>query len=716
MSTTRTRNVLCAIAIGVLLSLPGIAEEISTPPESFSFPPSPTRIHIAKGLWWHFFRITEAGALMGGAIYDESFDVHGRTNYHGYGKTLGDFPRTAKQFFDYHVIVITGSRANALSEGIQMQLRDWVVQGGGLLVTGGIQGLGRGKYSGTVLEGLLPATVSEEDDFKKTSPGAVLSPTAKGSEFFGNSSAWNQKPLLFYRHGDLVLKDGARVLLESEGQPVLITWNTGKGRVALFAGTVCGDPQPGELPFWEWDGWPRLLARTLQWLAETPLAESSDGAAPAGKEYQSNLRQLKELTDINVEGLFDEDDPKPKTGDRPDTLKTILQLAVHCRDRVYALAVVKALEESGTVIKPELAETLFDSISRYVSGQLFSGPGKALATSPDSGRAALGIRVLASAKLPEGIPFALRYLANGLGGLSGNSKTGLAATMRVETGEDERFRLAAVRALADYSDENLLPAFRKSAAGWNVKSVPSPAIAELQKDLSEEIQLVLCQLGDGEAAENVVNLMVRNRLKIDENLDVTQQPLYVPTPTLVKERKRLADEIPHLRARNARAAVTLARFPRSGLPFLAKNAATWKGDQASEYLQACLARRMPKETLTSEERKALTQIIRECKLQSVRALCYVRLNPSGQEAISLLSDLVAGDEAAAGFSLSQCAALPEPGRAALIRLGLDHRSRKVRHNAARAIVLAAPGEQETLSNKAKLMASEDEVLKAILAR
>lgn len=708
-------------SITILLALPSFAENAAPPPESFSFPPSPTRIHIAKGLWWQLFRITEAGALMGGAIYDESFDVFGRTNYHGYGKTLGDFPKRPAEFFRHHVIVITGCRAAALSSERQQQLKDWVLKGGGLLVTGGVQGLGRGKYSGTILEELLPVSVSQEDDFRKTSPDAVLAPTAEGSEFFKTQPAWQQKPRLFYMHVDLSLKKGAEVLLKSDNHPALVTWKTGKGRAALFAGTVCGDPKPGELAFWDWDGWPVLLSQTLQWLGTPPPADPRDNTVPLGKAYRAKLEQLKELTDVDVEGLFGDEeaevDAPSAESDEPDVLEIITRLASHCRGREYALAVVKALDESGTPIKIEQSESLFDSIGRYVSGEKFGGPAKALAMSSNSGRVAIGLRVLARAEIPDGKALALPYVARGLSGLPGKGRTdSLAPAMQVATGEDERLRLAAVRALAEYADETLRAAVRKSAAEWQQQKSPPPNIAELQKDLADEIQLVLCLLGDGHAAVKVLNLMVRNRLKIDENLDITQQPMYTPTPEAIKQRKRLAAEIPHLRRRNARLAATLARFPQSGLQILASKSASWKGALISEYLQACLARRSLKDDLTVPEREALTRIIRECELGPVRTLCFLRLNPSPQEATDLLSQLARGDEPDALFSLSQYTALPESAQAGLVRLGLDHESKKVRHKAAHSIVLSPPKDQAALLKQAKAKSSDDEDLKAILAR
>jgi len=79
-------------------------------------------------------------------------------------------------------------------------------------------------------------------------------------------------------------------------------------------------------------------------------------------------------------------------------------------------------------------------------------------------------------------------------------------------------------------------------------------------------------------------------------------------------------------------------------------------------------------------------------------------------------ELAKGSQAAALFSLSQCGELPESGRAPLINLSLEHRSRSVRHKAAHSIVLASPEDHDDLLKSAKAKSGSDEVMDAILSR
>lgn len=717
--TTRGSGSTQGLAFLIICAATVVAGQIDTP-RAWRFPERPPRIHIAKGLWWDLLRIHEAGALMGGAIYGESFDVYGHSSgYCGYGKTLGDFPRSFDELCRYHAIVITGCRAGALRGKSQERLREWVRNGGGLLITGGVQCFGQGAYHGTLLEDLLPATVAETPDLTRTPPRTALTPTDAGRRLFGDAVPWLQKPRLLYAHLGLQLKEGAEVLIEAADQPMLVRHSYGKGRVALFAGTVCGEPELGELPFWDWDGWPLVLSHVLAWLVDTPAEPvSAPGSVARSPEYAAKLEQLKSLADLDVDGLFGEDEEDvgdPKT--EPGVLGKILKLVPACRDREYALATVTALAESGTPFDPKAAEGIFGSIGEYVSGSEFAPPATELAASSSAGRVALGLRVLGRVKDAKSWPFALKYAAGGLNALPKESgRSTLGPSVRVETGEDERLRLAAVRAAADYGDPQRLPSFREAARKWRRKVSPPPAVLPLQDDLAEEIQIALCLMGDGAAAVRVVDTMVRNRLEIELNLDITQKPMYVRTPAAVSERKQAQAQVPLLRARIARLETTLARFPESGLPLLAKSAADWQGDFAAAYLQACLAERGQR-AMDKGVRDALLQVVEKCRLKSVRSLCARRLRRSDPDCVSdAVVTLSRGHADDADFALSQLPVVPEQQRAAVIRAGLEHPDLHVRHRAIRSVVLARESEREALLSRARDLARSDKVAAAILAQ
>jgi uncharacterized membrane protein len=686
-------------------------------PEVWRFPERPSRIHIAKGLWWDMLRIHEAGAQMGGAIYGESFDVFGDSHgYCGYGKTLGDFPHSCDQLLAFNAVIITGCRAGALPKASQENLKLWVQNGGGLLVTGGIQGLGQGEYHGSILEELLPAEVARAPDLRREPANAILTPTEAGRALFGDAIPWVQRPRLFYAHDGLQPRKGAEVLVEVGGKPVFLRHSLGQGRVALFAGTVCGEPKPEELPFWEWDGWPIVLAKVLDWLVQTPVSKGlTPAAVPRDADYAQKLQQLKELAEVDVDEVGEEEESPnaPKKGS--DVVGKVMALAPACRDATFALAVVKALAESGTSFEPEAAEKVFAPIANYLSGKEFARPAKDLAASASAGRVALGLRVLGRVKASEGYVLALRYTASGLAGLPKDAReAALSPGIDAETGKDERLRLAAVRAVADYADRSLLVPFGKAASQWKVKASPPPEVEQLQTDLEEEISLALCLMGDGRAAVTVVNALVRNKLAIERNLDITQRPLYVPTPAVLSERKQAEREIPYLRARNVRLEITLARFPEAGLPVLADLADQWEGEFPDVYLQACLARRDDR-PLESSARDALFRIVEKCRLRGVRTLCAHRLRATDSERlVELLVKLSGGSEDDALFALSQLALVPEGQRQQMVRSGLEHQSPRVRRKAVRSILLTPEPARDSLNGLARQLAKDDEIVAGIL--
>jgi len=714
------RRSTCLFILAAWPLIAGAEKSRPRRPEVWRFPERPPRIHIAKGLWWDMYRVHEAGAMMGGAIYDESFDVFGHSSgYCGYGKTLGDFPHAYAKLLRFNTIVITGCRAGALPAASQERLKGWGENGGGLLVTGGIQGLGQGGYHGSVLEQLLPAEISEKPDLKRTPPGTLLQPTEAGRGLFGRNVPWRQKPRLLYAHDGLEVKAGAEVLLEAASKPILIRHSQGEGRVALFAGTLCGEPEPGELAFWDWDGWPMVLSRVLEWLVETPAAGAGAATTPRDPKYAEKLAELKELTDVDVDGMFDEEEDEgmaaPKSGS--DTLGRILKLAPACRDAEYALAIVQALAESGTSFDVLTAEAILKSILPHITGKEFLRPGRDLVSASVVGRVALGLRILGRLKAPEGHAVVLKYVARGLSGLPKQPGQGsLAPSMRVETGEDERLRLAAVRAVADYADRKLLSAFRKAASAWQKTKSPPPEVVELQQDLEEEIQVALCLMGDGRAAVTVVNTMVQNKLNIEMNLDITQRPLYVPTPSALSERKQAARAIPFLRARNARLARTLARFPETGLPLLAESAREWEGEFADVFLQACLAER---DDRTPDEGTcaALLRIVKECQLGGTRTLCAHRVSRTGNGDLpDALAKLSKGEEEDALFALARLPFMPKDTRDSIVRDGIGHKSSSVRQKAARAIVLVPEAKRGPLAATARELAKDDRETAAILER
>jgi len=137
----------------------------------------------------------------------------------------------------------------------------YVKNGGSLLVWGGFYGLGKGKYSGSMLEKALPVNCQGPFELKPFKKGT---PVRFSRSFIRTSD--HGRPLCYWYHDVKSLKDGAQVWARAGGKPFLVTRTYGKGRVAVILGTVLGDPESGETPFWEWKEWHSVISQTMDWL------------------------------------------------------------------------------------------------------------------------------------------------------------------------------------------------------------------------------------------------------------------------------------------------------------------------------------------------------------------------------------------------------------------------------------------------------------------
>ena len=71
---------------------------------------------------------------------------------------------------------------------------------------------------------------------------------------------FNQQPMAYWMH-QLKPKEGAEVVLKAGAYPVIVAGKCGKGKILAFSGTPMGVPGKGQTPFWEWDGWMKLMGK-----------------------------------------------------------------------------------------------------------------------------------------------------------------------------------------------------------------------------------------------------------------------------------------------------------------------------------------------------------------------------------------------------------------------------------------------------------------------
>lgn len=186
--------------------------------------------------------------------------------------TLSGYPETFADLCNYDAVVLLNVSASCLSLPERIRLRDFVKAGGGLLVLGGNFTLGQGQLKGTFLEDMLPVTLAtaEAKDVRQAAKPLQLSKPANSPAHLLSGVVWKEPAYLYWRH-IVKPKPEAGVELLAGGEPVLFSGVFGKGRVVVFTGTVLGELAAKEQPFWQSDGWIRVMQNTITWLAHTEM-------------------------------------------------------------------------------------------------------------------------------------------------------------------------------------------------------------------------------------------------------------------------------------------------------------------------------------------------------------------------------------------------------------------------------------------------------------
>jgi len=175
------------------------------------------------------------------------------------------FPTGEEELSDLDVIVLSDVNYNSIGDfGIRI-IDAFVKGGGGLLVLGGPFAYGEGDYEKTDLAEILPVTGIGPFDLKWEKKGVPI--TSRGKHPILDGVDFSAKPYIFWIH-QARLKPGSLAILKAGNRPLLVLGKYGNGRVAAFLGTPLGVAPEGKTPFWEWDGWQRLVQNSLRWLSE----------------------------------------------------------------------------------------------------------------------------------------------------------------------------------------------------------------------------------------------------------------------------------------------------------------------------------------------------------------------------------------------------------------------------------------------------------------
>jgi len=155
------------------------------------------------------------------------------------------FPDTPERLFAFHAVILGDIEAGYFTPA-QLQMLEQFVreQGRGLLMLGGVNSFGLGKYADTPVGKMLPldissadAAYSDEEYRAKVAKDGLDHPVMRlAPNPVANARVWEKMPPLIGITPVRGVKFGANLLITSEkgDKPVLAVQNYGEGRVAAF--------------------------------------------------------------------------------------------------------------------------------------------------------------------------------------------------------------------------------------------------------------------------------------------------------------------------------------------------------------------------------------------------------------------------------------------------------------------------------------------------
>jgi uncharacterized membrane protein len=155
------------------------------------------------------------------------------------------FPDTPERLFAFQAVILGDIEASYFTPRQLQLLGEFVkARGGGLLMLGGVNSFGLGKYAGTPVAAMLPVEISDADPeysdeeyAAKIAKDGLNHPVMRlAADPVRNARLWDKAPPLIGITPVRGVKPRAELLISDsrKGRPVLAAWGFGEGRVAAF--------------------------------------------------------------------------------------------------------------------------------------------------------------------------------------------------------------------------------------------------------------------------------------------------------------------------------------------------------------------------------------------------------------------------------------------------------------------------------------------------
>jgi uncharacterized membrane protein len=231
------------------------------------------KVHVVQGMWSQHWRLPEA--LKEKYKITESF----MCSQYGFATWLKGFPDKKADLISHQVLILANIPADSFATNAKGRSDSWIeeflAQGGGVFVLGGNYSLGTGgnkggksfgDIKGTACERFLPADIHENDIvLEKQNKPVVLQASGKHPILEGVD--WSKRPVTMFYH-EVAPRAGAEVLVKAGEAPVLIAGTYQGGRIVLWTATLHGEPPEGDLAYWRWEDWPKLVRNIAAWVSE----------------------------------------------------------------------------------------------------------------------------------------------------------------------------------------------------------------------------------------------------------------------------------------------------------------------------------------------------------------------------------------------------------------------------------------------------------------
>ena len=215
-------------------------------------------IYFVKGLYYEYWKVEESAESSGLSVKSSFFNHSG-----GVSSLNPVFPDDPEQLAGFKLIILANVDAASLGfrgrQALEKAVREKGVK---LLVFGEYLAFGGGGYIKTLVEKMLPVTVTGVYDLVRSPEPLPLMPVLSTPY---EKLDWSAKPSVLWYHR-LALRPDAEIIVKIGNDPFLVIHPYGTGKVGVITGTALGKENDPTTAFWKWKDFPRFMAETVNLL------------------------------------------------------------------------------------------------------------------------------------------------------------------------------------------------------------------------------------------------------------------------------------------------------------------------------------------------------------------------------------------------------------------------------------------------------------------